>query len=432
MALARLDVPGVMLYGGSIPPGRFQGQRRHDPGRLRGRRRARRGQDDRRGARTSSRTSRAPAPAPAAASSPPTRWRWPSRSSASRRWARRWSPRRTRTQGRRRRRGRQARRWTSCDRGLRPSDIITREALENAIAARRHRAAARPTASCTCSRSRARPASSSTIDDFDRISDAHAAALRPQARRPVRRRRPLRGRRRPAASLERLLEAGLLHEDAITVTGQTIGEHADEARRDRGPAGRAPARRPDQADRRPGDPARQPRARGLRRQARRPRAPPHTRARRASSRARRRRWTPSRTAGSASGDVVVIRNEGPAGGPGCARCSPSPRRINGAGLGEHVALLTDGRFSGATHGFMAGHVAPEAGARRPDRRRPRRRRDHDRRRQPAPRRRARRRRDRRAASPPTRSPPRPRDTHRRAGQVRHARRQRLAGRRHLR
>ncbi len=48
MALARLDLPGVMLYGGSIPPGRLHGQRRHDPGRLRGRRRARRGQDDRR------------------------------------------------------------------------------------------------------------------------------------------------------------------------------------------------------------------------------------------------------------------------------------------------------------------------------------------------------------------------------------------------
>ena len=61
-----------------------------------------------------------------------------------------------------------------------------------------------------------------------------------------------------------------------------------------------------------------------------------------------------------AGDVVVIRNEGPAGGPGCARCSRSPRRSSGEGLGEDVALITDGRFSGATHGLMAGHVAPEA------------------------------------------------------------------------
>jgi dihydroxy-acid dehydratase len=62
----------------------------------------------------------------------------------------------------------------------------------------------------------------------------------------------------------------------------------------------------------------------------------------------------------AAGDVVVIRNEGPAGGPGMREMLAVTAAINGAGLGEHVALLTDGRFSGATHGFMAGHVAPEA------------------------------------------------------------------------
>jgi dihydroxy-acid dehydratase len=60
------------------------------------------------------------------------------------------------------------------------------------------------------------------------------------------------------------------------------------------------------------------------------------------------------------GDIVVIRNEGPAGGPGMREMLAVTAAINGAGLGEHVALLTDGRFSGATHGFMAGHVAPEA------------------------------------------------------------------------
>jgi dihydroxy-acid dehydratase len=56
----------------------------------------------------------------------------------------------------------------------------------------------------------------------------------------------------------------------------------------------------------------------------------------------------------------VIRNEGPAGGPGMREMLAVTAAINGAGLGESVALLTDGRFSGATHGFMAGHVAPEA------------------------------------------------------------------------
>ena len=73
-----------------------------------------------------------------------------------------------------------------------------------------------------------------------------------------------------------------------------------------------------------------------------------------------RRSRPSRTARIAAGDVVVIRNEGPAGGPGMREMLAVTAAINGAGLGEHVALLTDGRFSGATHGFMAGHVAPEA------------------------------------------------------------------------
>ena len=61
-----------------------------------------------------------------------------------------------------------------------------------------------------------------------------------------------------------------------------------------------------------------------------------------------------------AGDVVVIRYEGRAAGPACARCSRVTAAIVGAGLGESVALVTDGRFSGATRGLMAGHVAPEA------------------------------------------------------------------------
>jgi dihydroxy-acid dehydratase len=60
------------------------------------------------------------------------------------------------------------------------------------------------------------------------------------------------------------------------------------------------------------------------------------------------------------GDVVVIRYEGPKGGPGMREMLGVTGAIVGAGLGESVAMLTDGRFSGATRGFMAGHVAPEA------------------------------------------------------------------------
>jgi dihydroxy-acid dehydratase len=60
------------------------------------------------------------------------------------------------------------------------------------------------------------------------------------------------------------------------------------------------------------------------------------------------------------GDVLVIRYEGPSGGPGMREMLAVTAAIVGAGLGDSVALVTDGRFSGATRGFMVGHIAPEA------------------------------------------------------------------------
>jgi len=65
------------------------------------------------------------------------------------------------------------------------------------------------------------------------------------------------------------------------------------------------------------------------------------------------------------GSFIVIRNEGPAGGPGMREMLAVTGAIQGAGLGDSVALMTDGRFSGASHGFMIGHVAPEAFRRGP-------------------------------------------------------------------
>ncbi|MBI2456170.1 MAG: dihydroxy-acid dehydratase, partial [candidate division NC10 bacterium] len=65
------------------------------------------------------------------------------------------------------------------------------------------------------------------------------------------------------------------------------------------------------------------------------------------------------------GNVIVIRYEGPRGGPGMREMLAVTGALQGAGLGDSVALMTDGRFSGATHGFMVGHVAPEAAARGP-------------------------------------------------------------------
>lgn len=60
------------------------------------------------------------------------------------------------------------------------------------------------------------------------------------------------------------------------------------------------------------------------------------------------------------GQVIVIRNEGPKGGPGMAEMLKPTSAIMGAGLGDKVALITDGRFSGGTHGFVVGHITPEA------------------------------------------------------------------------
>jgi dihydroxy-acid dehydratase len=60
------------------------------------------------------------------------------------------------------------------------------------------------------------------------------------------------------------------------------------------------------------------------------------------------------------GDVVVIRYEGPKGGPGMPEMLKPTAAIMGAGLGKSVALITDGRFSGGTHGFVVGHIVPEA------------------------------------------------------------------------
>jgi dihydroxy-acid dehydratase len=61
-----------------------------------------------------------------------------------------------------------------------------------------------------------------------------------------------------------------------------------------------------------------------------------------------------------AGHVIVIRNEGPVGGPGMREMLSPTSAIMGKGLGKDVALITDGRFSGGSHGFVVGHITPEA------------------------------------------------------------------------
>ncbi len=242
-------------------------------------------------------------------------------------------------------------------RGLKPSDVITKDSLENAIAAVAMSGGS--TNAVLHLLALAREAGVElTIDDFDRISERTPLLcdLKP-------------GGKYVAVDLfeaggvpvvaKRLLEAGLLHEDAITVTGRTIGEHAREAVETDGQPVVRPLDNPIKA------------TGGL--AILRGNLAPEGCVVKLAGHERRHHQGPARvfegeeaamaavTAGTIkAGDVLVIRNEGPAGGPGMREMLAVTAAINGAGLGEEVALLTDGRFSGATHGFMAGHVAPEA------------------------------------------------------------------------
>jgi dihydroxy-acid dehydratase len=159
--------------------------------------------------------------------------------------------------------------------------------------------------------------------------------------------------------LSRLKDAGILNADAPTVSGRTIGEHAAEAAETDGQRVVRPLDEPIKAT---GGFA-----------ILRGNVAPDGCVVKLSGHERRKHVGPARVfdgeeAAMAAvlaheiqaGDVVVIRGEGPAGGPGMREMLSVTGAIVGEGLGELVALITDGRFSGATRGFMVAHVAPEA------------------------------------------------------------------------
>jgi dihydroxy-acid dehydratase len=244
-------------------------------------------------------------------------------------------------------------------RGQRPRDIITREGLENAIAA--VATSGGSTNGVLHLLALAREAGVALdIDDFDRIAARTPTTcdLKPGGRFVA---KDLYEAGGIAVVAKRLLDAGILHEHAQTVTGRTIGEHAREA-----------VETPGQEVVRPlDDPVKK--TGGL--AILRGNLAPEGSVVKLSGHERVHHSGPARvfereedamaavTAGSiVGGDVVVIRNEGPAGGPGMREMLAVTAALVGEGLGEQVALLTDGRFSGATRGFMAGHVAPEAQA----------------------------------------------------------------------
>jgi dihydroxy-acid dehydratase len=241
--------------------------------------------------------------------------------------------------------------------GLRPSDIITKDALENAIAA-----VAMSGGSTNgvlhllaVAREMGVPLQ---IDEFDRVSERTPLLcdLQPGGRYVA---TDLYEAGGVPLVLKRMHEAGVLREDARTVTGRTIGEHAAEAEETEGQRVVRPLAEPLKPT---GGFA-----------ILRGNLAPDGCVVKLAGHERRSHTGPARVfeceedAMAAvlaheieEGDVVVIRNEGPAGGPGMREMLAVTAAIVGEGLGETVALITDGRFSGATHGFMAAHIAPEA------------------------------------------------------------------------
>ena len=245
---------------------------------------------------------------------------------------------------------------------LHPRQIITRKALDNAIAAVATTGGS--TNAVLHLLAVAREAGVRlTLDDFDKINRKIPllADLKP-------------GGRFMAADLyaaggttlvaKRLLDAGLLHADQLAVTGRTIGEEARQASETPGQHVVRPLSNPIKP------------AGGL--VILKGNVAPEGCVVKVAGHSMTSFRGPARVfdreedafaavkAGQIkAGDVVVIRYEGPAGGPGMREMLGVTAAIVGAGLGESVALLTDGRFSGATHGLMAGHVAPEAAKKGP-------------------------------------------------------------------
>lgn len=240
---------------------------------------------------------------------------------------------------------------------LRPRQLITRKSLENAIAAVATTGGSTNAVLHLLAIARESGIKLS-IDDFDRINRKVPllADLKP-------------GGRFAAADLyaaggttlvaKRLLDAGLLHGNQPTVTGRTIGEEASEAREASGQQVLRPLSHPIKP------------TGGL--VILKGNLAPEGCVVKVAGHSMTKFQGPAKVydqeedafvavkAGQIkAGDVVVIRYEGPSGGPGMREMLGVTAAIVGAGLGDSVALLTDGRFSGATHGLMAGHVAPEA------------------------------------------------------------------------
>ncbi len=242
-------------------------------------------------------------------------------------------------------------------RNLRPSDIITKASLENAITS--VLATGGSTNAVLHLLAIAREAGVElSIDDFDRISRTTPVIgdMKPGGQYTANDLYMAGGVRLVA---NRLLQAGLLHPEPMTVTGRSIGEEVATAEETPGQKVVHPIDAPLKA------------TGGL--VILKGNLAPEGCVLKVAGHERMLHSGPARVfereedafaAVSANkinpNDVVVIRYEGPKGGPGMREMLGVTAALVGEGLGDSVALLTDGRFSGATHGLMAGHVAPEA------------------------------------------------------------------------
>jgi dihydroxy-acid dehydratase len=246
------------------------------------------------------------------------------------------------------------------EQGISARRIVTREALENAIAV--VMAVGGSTNAVLHLLAIAREAEVElTIDDFDAIGRRvpHIADTKPGGRYVMNDLDRIGG---VPVVLKELLDAGLLHGDCLTVTGRTIGEEL-ESMDVPAPDGVVvhPLSKPIHTD-------------GGLAILRGSLAPDGAVVKVAGIPPEQHEFEgPARvfdgesaameavlTGRIVDGDVIVIRYEGPKGGPGMREMLAVTSAVKGAGLGATVALLTDGRFSGATHGFSIGHVAPEA------------------------------------------------------------------------
>jgi len=242
-------------------------------------------------------------------------------------------------------------------RDLRPAEIITRKSIENAIAS--VAATGGSTNAVLHLLAIAREAGIElNIDDFDRISDKTPLIgdLKPGGRFVANDLYQAGGIQLVA---KRLVEGGFVHAEAPTVTGKTIGEEARKATETKGQEVLRPLSNPLKP------------TGGL--VILKGNLAPEGCVVKVAGEERLIHRGPARVFDREedsfqavqrgeikAGDVVVIRYEGPKGGPGMREMLAVTGALVGAGLGDSVALMTDGRFSGATHGLMAGHVAPEA------------------------------------------------------------------------